>query len=253
MKVSANLGLLWNDRPLPDAIRAAADSCFDAVECHWPYDTPVEDIRDALSETGLPMLGLNTRRGKPGEMGLAALPGREAEARDAIEEAIGYAVAIGAQSVHVMAGATDATAAEDVFCANLAHASEAAAPHGIVILIEPLNPFDAPGYALGTVEQAARIIEHIARPELKLMFDCYHRQLVGGDLCRTFDRHQRIIGHVQVASVPGRLGPDTGEVDFVYVLTHMAARGWTRPIGMEYRVEGAVEATLGWMDRVKGI
>ncbi|MYF90367.1 MAG: isomerase, partial [Boseongicola sp. SB0676_bin_33] len=91
MKFSANLGLLWADRPLPAAIRAAKAAGFDAVECHWPYDARAADVRTALEETGLSMLGLNTMRGNPGESGLAALPGRKDEARAAINQAISYA------------------------------------------------------------------------------------------------------------------------------------------------------------------
>ena len=106
MKFSANLGFLWNELPLPAAIAAARRAGFDAVECHWPYDTPAQAIADALRETGLAMLGLNTVRGdvKAGENGLAALPGRQADARAAIDQAIAYGRAIGARNVHVMAG-----------------------------------------------------------------------------------------------------------------------------------------------------
>ena len=93
MKFSANLGFLWVDRPLPDAIRAAKAAGFDAVECHWPYNVPVSATAAALEETGLRMLGLNTSRGNVaiGENGLAALPGRKADARVAIDEAVAYA------------------------------------------------------------------------------------------------------------------------------------------------------------------
>ena len=82
MRFSANLGFLWSELSLPDAIRAAHAAGFDAVECHWPYDTPAAEVKAALDETGLAMLGLNTRRGdlSQKENGLAALPGREAEA-----------------------------------------------------------------------------------------------------------------------------------------------------------------------------
>ncbi|MEO0774247.1 MAG: isomerase, partial [Pseudomonadota bacterium] len=90
-RFSANLGFLWQDRPLPDAIRAAKMAGFEAVEMHWPYNTPAADTLAALRDTGLPLLGLNTVRGKPGENGLSALPGREAEARAAIDQAIAYA------------------------------------------------------------------------------------------------------------------------------------------------------------------
>jgi len=87
---SANLGFLWTDRSLPDAIRAAAKAGFVAVECHWPYATPVMDVKAALAETGLQMLGLNTARGDvaAGDNGLGALPDRIDEARAAIDQAI---------------------------------------------------------------------------------------------------------------------------------------------------------------------
>ena len=92
MKFSANLGFLSSELPLPDAIRAAKSAGFDAVECHWPYEEDANAVKAALEETGLPMLGLNTRRGNvaAGENGLLALPGREAEARDAIAEAFWF-------------------------------------------------------------------------------------------------------------------------------------------------------------------
>ena len=122
MKFSANLGFLWADRPLPDAIRAAKMAGFDAVECHWPYDVPAAETKAALMETGLSMLGLNTGRGNVsiGENGLAALPGRQADARSAIDEALAYASAILASSVHVMAGNSSGPRARQAFCDNLA-------------------------------------------------------------------------------------------------------------------------------------
>ena len=93
---SANLGFLWSDLPLPDAIRAAAKAGFAAVECHWPCSFDAAEVKAALQDTGLPMLGLNTARGDVagGENGLSALPGREADARAAIDEAAAYAEAV---------------------------------------------------------------------------------------------------------------------------------------------------------------
>ena len=106
MRFSANLGFLWNDRPLPDAIRAAKAAGFDAVECHWPYDVPEEQTKAALTETSLRMIGLNTQRGNTviGENGLAALPGREADARATIDEDLAYARAISARAVDCAPG-----------------------------------------------------------------------------------------------------------------------------------------------------
>ncbi|WP_371155615.1 hydroxypyruvate isomerase family protein [Jannaschia sp. 2305UL9-9] len=240
MKLSANLGFLWADRSLPDAIRAAKAAGFDAVEMHWPYDTPVADVQAALAETGLPCLGLNTRKGETN--GLCAIPGQEDAARASIDEAIAYARAIDAGAVHVMAGFAEGRDADAVFRAALTHACDAAPD--LTILIEPLNRFDAPGYFLTTTGQAAEIIAAVDRPNLKLMFDCYHAQIMEGDLTRLFTGLKDIVGHVQFAGVPARGRPDEGEIAFDRLLP---ALGWDAPFGAEYKPGGDTDATLGWM------
>lgn len=247
MTFSANLGFLWADLPLPDAIHAAKAAGFDAVECHWPYDVPAADVLAALNATGLPMLGLNTRQGAVGENGLSALPSREDEAHAAIDEALACAIAISAQNVHVMAGFAQGPDADAAFRSNLTYACTQAAPHGITILIEPLNHFDAPGYFLKTTTQASGLIECLALPNLRLMFDCYHVQIMEGDLTRRLTDLLPIIGHIQFASVPDRGAPDTGDVDFRHIFRHIRALGWDKPLGAEYKPGGLTEGTLGWL------
>lgn len=249
IRFSANLGFLWADRPLPDAIRAAAKAGFDAVECHWPYDTPAPRVAAALRETGLPMLGLNTRRGDvaAGENGLAALPGREPEARAAIDEALDYAAAIDAGAVHVMAGKAHGPDAHATFVANLLHACDRAAAGGRTILIEPLNRHDAPGYFLRTTDQARAIIAEVGAPNLKLMFDCYHVGRTEGDVITRLADLKPIVGHVQFAAVPDRGPPDHGELHYPTILAAIDALGWRAPLGAEYKPGGQTDATLGWM------
>ncbi|MCY4336665.1 MAG: TIM barrel protein [Litoreibacter sp.] len=242
---SANLGFLWTELDLPDAIRAAKGAGFSAVEMHWPYETPASEIRTALDETGLPLLGINTVRGNPGENGLSALPGREAEARAAIDQAIGYARETGARSVHVMAGFAQGDAAQTTFIENLRYACDAGPE--LIMLIEPLNRHDAPGYFLQGSDQAAEIIAGVGRDNLKLMFDCYHLQIMEGDLTRRLDKHRDIIGHIQFASVPARAEPDEGEVQYTHLFEHLARTGYTAPLGAEYKPRGQTEAGLGWM------
>lgn len=246
-RFSANLGFLWADLPLPDAIRRAAAAGFDAVECHWPYAFDPGAVRAALDETGLTMLGLNTLRGAPGENGLSALPGREAEAHQAIEQALGYARQIDCGAVHVMAGFADGPLAEAAFAANLDFACDLAAAQGATILIEPLNRHDAPGYFLRDADYAAAIIERLGRDNLRLMFDCYHLQIMQGDLTRLLGRMAPITGHIQFAGVPDRGPPDRGEVNYRHIFEHVDSLGWDRPLGAEYKPGGATEPTLGWM------
>lgn len=248
---SANLGFLWTDRSLPEAIHAAKAAGFHAVECHWPYATPAEDVVAALQETGLKMLGLNTQRGNTdsGENGLAALPGREADAQRLIDQAIACAVAIDCNNIHVMAGFTDkGELARSTFAANLRYACQAAAAHGKTILIEPLNRYDAPNYHISTLDEAQAVLQTVAAPNLKIMFDCYHMQIMGGDLLRRFKQSAADIGHVQFASVPDRTEPDSGEVNYVWLLNEIAAAGFTGPFGAEYKPRTTTDAGLGWLN-----
>ncbi|WP_334064182.1 hydroxypyruvate isomerase family protein [Limimaricola cinnabarinus] len=250
MMFSANLGFLFTELALPDAVRAAKRHGFGAVECHFPYDIPARALRAALDETGLEMIGLNTVPGDAGEFGLCALPGRGAEARAAIAQAVEYAAAIGAKNVHVMAGRTDGGgAAEAAFRANLAHACELAAPEGIGILIEPINRRDVAGYHLAHIEQAAETCAAVGHPGLRIMFDCYHLQIMQGDLIRRFEAHRGLIGHVQIAGVPDRGEPDGGELHYPNLIAALREMGWAAPVGAEYRPRsGRTGDGLSWMD-----
>lgn len=253
MKFSANLGFLWNDLPLPDAIRAAKAAGFDAVECHWPYDVMPVVVAAALKETGLQMLGLNTSRGNVagGDNGLSAIPGRAAEALAAIDQAVSYAKAVGARNIHVMAGFASGELAHNTFVKALEYACEQTVPLGIDILIEPLNGYDAPGYFLASTGHAVRIIEEVGASNLKLMFDCYHVQLTEGDLTHKLGTLLPHIGHIQFASVPDRGTPDQGEVNYAHIFKEVARLGYTAPLGAEYKPVGPTGDSLDWMQSLR--
>jgi len=248
-RFSANLGFLWQELSLPDAIRAAKAAGFDAVECHWPYETAPEDVKHALNETGLVMLGLNTSRGnvQAGDNGLSALSDRRKEAIEAIDQAIDYAARTGTRNIHVMAGKASGEEARETFIANLRHASVRAAEVGVGILIEPLNSRDAPGYFLQTTDQALDIISAVGATNVRLMFDCYHVQIMQGNLTHRLQAAMDAIGHIQIAAVPDRREPDHGEVDYSHIIGHLDAIDYDRPIGAEYRPATSTEAGLGWL------
>jgi hydroxypyruvate isomerase len=228
LRFSANLGFLWTELPLPAAIMAAAKAGFDAVECHWPFDVPSSEIMAALTATKLPMLGLNTRRGNvdAGDFGLAACVGREDEARRYIDEAVDYAAAIGAGS--------------------------AAARHDMTVLIEPINQRDVANYHLSTVEAGVATIKQVGLGNIKLMFDCYHIQIMQGDLIRRIEANLDFIGHIQIAAVPDRAEPDHGELAYKDILLALDAAGYDGFIGAEYRPAQSTEAGLGWLETAKG-
>jgi hydroxypyruvate isomerase len=254
MKFSANLGFLFREFPLPDAVREAAKAGFTAIECHWPYDTDPSVFRAALNEAGLPLLSLNTAVGDAGkgDFGVSAIPGREAEARRFIDRAVEYAVATGAGRIHVMAGRAEGPAAHATFVENLRYADQRIGDRDISLLIEPLNSRDAPGYFLKSVEEAAALIDVAGIARLRMMFDCYHTQIQGGDLLRRFQTYAARIGHIQIASVPERCEPDTGEVAYERLLPAMVESGYAGWFGAEYRPRAGTVAGLTWLSRFTG-
>jgi 2-dehydrotetronate isomerase len=257
MRFSANIGFLFADRPHTERIGAAAVAGFGAVEMHWPYDVPAAETRAALSAAGIGVLALNTPTGNvpAGDFGLGGVPGRQAEFRDGFAMALDYAEAIGAGAIHCMAGVVDPSArsaAEAVFAENLAHAADLAAKTGRTILVEPINHHDRPSYLLNSVEQAARLIGGIGRPNVKVLFDCYHVQILQGDLTRRIEAMLPLIGHVQIAAVPSRAEPDEGELAYAHVLATLDRLGYSGWIGAEYRPRGRTEDGLGWMAALGG-
>jgi len=146
-----------------------------------------------------------------------------------------------------MAGFANGDDAHATFVENLKYACALAAPKGITILIEPLNRYDAPGYFLQTTDQAVAIMAQVNAANLKLMFDCYHVQLMEGDLSNKLVSLKDKIGHIQFASVPDRAAPDHGEVNFHHIFGRIKELGYPMPLGAEYKPQGPTQETLTWL------
>ncbi|MCX7298595.1 MAG: TIM barrel protein [Hyphomicrobiales bacterium] len=248
-KFSVHLDYLFTDRPLLARIDAAAAAGFTAVEGRFP-DVPAVDFKRALESNRLRALGINSPAGGTGEFGLCALPGREADWDKSFSDALDYVTTIGATAIHCLAGRVDPgkrAQAEKVFVANLTRAADLAAEKNIKLYIEPINPRDQPGYFLSQVEHGADIIAKVDRPNLWLQYDFYHVQIVGGDLMRRFETHQKIIGHVQCSQVPVRHEPDAdGEINYPFIFSEIDRLGYSEWVGCEYRPRGRTEDGFGW-------
>jgi hydroxypyruvate isomerase len=163
--------------------------------------------------------------------------------------ALDYIATIGGSAVHCLAGKVapeQRPAAERVFIDNLKVAADLAAVKNIGLLIEPINARDRPNYFLNRVEHAADIIAKAGRPNVRIQFDFYHVQIVGGDLLHRLEQYLPVIGHLQCAAVPSRHEPDEGEVNYPALfeaVDRLGYRGW---IGAEYRPRGRTEDGLSW-------
>jgi len=251
LRFSANIGFLWADRPLLDRIDAAAAAGFRAIELHWPYDVAAARVRERCAAHGLTVLGINTVRGRvaDGENGLGALAGREAEFQAAVDQSLAFCREAGAIAVHCMAGVVPPEqrgAARAVFVANLREASAKAARDGVTLLLEPLNPYDAPGYFYSTVDEGASIVAEAGCHNIRLMFDCYHVGRVGGDVIPTLERLLPIVGHIQIAAVPTRAEPDQGTLDHRAVFAAIERLPYPGWVGCEYKPAADTNAGLAW-------
>ncbi len=249
-KFAANLGYLFTDRSLLERVDAAAKSGFKAIELQFPYDVPPALVRAAIERNKLTVLGVNTPPGdREGEFGLAALPGREKDWQVLFARALDYITAIGGSAVHCLAGhipPEQRPAAERVYLDNLMRAADLAAAKNITLLIEPINPRDRPNYFLNHVEHAADVIAKAGKANIKMQFDFYHVQIVGGDLLTRLEKFLPVIGHLQCAAVPVRHEPDGGEINYPAIFEAVDRLGYTGWIGCEYRPRGRTEDGLGW-------
>jgi 2-dehydrotetronate isomerase len=252
-KFAANLSMMYQEHPFLERFAAAARDGFKAVEYLFPYAHDAAEIKARLDEAGLVQALFNAPPGDwdAGERGLASLPGREDEFRASIAKALDYARVLGNDRIHVMAGliapGEDRARHRAVYLRNLAYAAKQAASAGIILVLEPINTRDMPGFFLNRQEEAHAVCAEVGAPNLKVQMDLYHCQIVEGDLAMRLTRHFAGVGHIQIAGVPDRHEPDDGEVNFPYLFELIDRLGYTGWIGCEYRPRGATSAGLGWV------
>jgi hydroxypyruvate isomerase len=252
-RFAANLSMMFTEVTFLDRFDTARKAGFEAIEYLFPYEWPASEVRRRLEANGLVQALFNMPPGNwaAGERGIACLPGRQPEFRDSLKKALEYASVLGNKLVHCMAGmvpeGVSLLTAGSVYAANLAWATEQAQAAGVKLVIEPINHRDMPGYFLNTQAQAAAIIEAIGRDRLGLQFDVYHVQVTEGDITKRMERHMPIIEHIQIADVPARNEPGTGEIGWEYVFRRIDALGYRGWVGCEYRPAGETDAGLGWL------
>lgn len=253
-RLAANLSMLFTEHPFPDRIAAAAAAGFTAVEFLFPYDFPADDLGARLRRHGLEQALFNLPPGNwiAGDRGMAAIPERRDEFRASVALALSYAQALGNRRLHLMSGIADRAdpTARASYREALAYACDRAGEAGLEVMIEPINRRDMPGYFLNDFDFAADLIADSGAPNLRLQFDIYHRQVMRGDVLTGLRDLMPIIGHVQIAAVPHRHEPGSGELDDRRILAELDRLGYTGFVGCEYRPAAGTVAGLGWIEHL---
>lgn len=251
-RFAANLSMMYTEFDFLDRFAAAAQDGFRYVEFLFPYDFAPEVVAARLREAGLRQALFNLPPGDwaAGERGMAAIPGREAEFLRSVDQARRYADALDPPNLHAMSGriphGADPVAMRRTLVSNLRTAARAVAEDGRTLLIEPLNTRDNPGYFLTTQEQAQALLADVGEPNLKIQFDLYHCQIMQGDLIHRMKHGMDGIGHIQIAGVPDRHEPDTGELSLPGLCAALDGLGYAGVVGCEYRPRQGTRAGLGW-------
>ena len=248
--LAANISMLFTELPFLDRLAAARDHGFAAVECLFPYDFPPEVLARRAEAANVRFVLINAPPGDwdRGDRGLAALAGRERAFSDSIALASRYAAILGVKQVHVMAGRADPddAAAGRRCLASFRLACDCLAEIGAGALVEPLNPFDMPGYFLADFDRAARFIADIGRANVALQFDLYHCRRIHGAVLPMLERLYPLVRHLQIAGTPLRHEPDLGDLPVGAIFDFLARVGYGGWIGCEYRPLGRTEDGLAW-------
>lgn len=253
LKIAANLTMMFNEHEFMDRFAAAARCGFEGVEYLFPYEYPAEAIREQLEAHGLKQILFDFPAGDwaAGDRGIAVQPDRVSEFQDGVGLAVEYAKILGCERLTCLAGipddGTNPEVAEETMIRNLQFAADTAARIGAIVLVEPLNTRDVPGTFVSTSSHGARLVRAAMRDNVRLQFDVYHTQIMEGDITTKFSELLPMIGHVQIADNPGRHEPGSGEINYPFVLNHIANSGYEGWIGAEYMPDDDTESGLDWV------
>ena len=271
-RFAANLTMMYSELPFLDRFEAAAKDGFNAVEYLFPYAYPAAELAARLKGNGLQQVLFNMPPGgmtqedaqrcwELGDRGTACLSGREAEFQAGLALALSYAEVLDCPRIHVMVGVRpegmSAQHADETLITNLKWAAEQAAKAGRDVMIEPINLRSISGFHLQRQDHAHAIVEAVNASNLKVQMDLFHCQIVEGDLSTKISQYLPTgrVGHFQIADVPSRHEPGTGEVnwDHVFALIDRISHetNWNGWMGCEYMpadaTPGGTSRGLGWL------
>lgn len=252
MRFSVNLSTVFTEYPFLERFTKAKEAGFQYVECQFPYNFSIEELKQAIHQNQLELILLNLPPGDwtAGDRGLAAIPDRVEEFKKSVEYGISYATVLGVNHIHCMAGIQESSdKAKETYVQNIKYAAKKMAEHGIILLIEPINPQDMPGYFLSNLYETIELLQEIGLPNVKLQYDFYHMQKIHGNLISNLEKNISKIGHLQIADVPGRNEPGTGEINYDNVFKAIESTGYDGFVGLEYSPKGKSEDSFAWLKK----
>jgi hydroxypyruvate isomerase len=230
--LSAYLNLLFDEGSLPERVERVAAAGYDGFEVYG-FDQDLEAVAEARDEHGLEWVYLSG--GRPDFTDPAA----HDAAVESIEASLALAQEYDIHSLNVKSGAVqegvDAETQRESVISVLREAAPVAEDAGVTLVLEPLNTrVDHPEQFTTTAGEGAEIVRAVDSPNVRLLFDFYHEQIMHGDVIRSFREAVDVVGHVHLADNPGRHQPGTGEINYGSVFDAIAETGYEGFVGCEF-------------------
>lgn len=247
-KIAANLTMLFTEYPFLERFERAAASGFSAVEVQLPYDEDPHRIVECMMAHNLEFVLFNLPAGDwaSGDRGIAADYDRQDEFRAGVDKAIEYASVLKPHLINCLAGKAEDTEKSDLaLLQNVRYAAEQLAENGLQMTLEPVNTTDVPGFALPTTRSAIELIAELEQSNLGLQLDIYHSVMMNEDPVEIIQDLENEIAHIQIADVPGRHQPGTGNIDFGRLFSAIDDSGYDGWVALEYIPDGPTEDGFG--------
>jgi hydroxypyruvate isomerase len=263
LQYTVNCSFLLTELPVLERPAAAKAAGFDAVEFGWPFadvvpaDSEVDAFVAAVENAGVRLTGLNFAAGDmgAGDRGLVSLPTRKKDFRSNVDVVVAIGRRLGTRMFNALYGNRNdeytAVEQDELGDENLAIAAHAAAGAGAVVLVEAMS--GAPRYPVRTAADAIDVIERVEAASgarnLRFLADLYHLTVNGDDVGAAIARYGTRIGHVQIADVPGRHEPGTGNLDLEKYLNDLVEGGYRGLVGLEYTPSTSTGESFDWLPR----
>ena len=240
MKLSACIEWLFADETdsVPQRVHLAAQAGLQGVEFHQWRNKPLDEIRKALDETGLAITSIivEPRCSLVNESNHAAFLA-------AVRESLPAAQRLGCPNLVVASGFCESDRSIEKQRADMTRilglAAGMAADAGLTLVLEPLNiRVDHPGMYLNKTRMGLDIVEEVGSEGLRLLYDAYHSAVMDESPAEALAGRMHLVRHVQVADLPGRGAPGTGNIDWQAVLGVLNEGGYTGMLGMEFKLNG---------------
>ncbi len=245
MRLCVPIPCFFKNTDFCDAIRKVAELGFDAIETYNWKNLDLEAVRETLDETGVELLSMCTT-----EFNLTD-PEKRTAWVEGLRETCEAAKLLGVRKLITQVGqdtGADREIQHKSIVEGLREGVEILEKAGVTIMIEPLNTYvNHPGYYLWSAVEGFEIIREVNHPNVKLIFDIYHQQVMEGNIIPNITANLDCIAHLHGAGHPGRHEMQFGESDYKNIIAAVDKAGYTGAIGLEYGplmdpIESLIEA-----------